>query len=321
MPPARASLEGPFSRSLREALESVASAPMVPRLISMSLAAAARGAVPEDAAPFAAFVEGPLLTVVVQTLGHASYEVVEERLAHVLLMATSQVRARDAYEGDADRDEDSRVRLAEPAGSDVVAIDEIDDPELVLPLPPLSSPLVASPGVHVPRPRDVEGDAPRDARRAQTLGRMVAPTRSRGAVEQDARPAASVASRAQETLRPPRQAPARVLVATLDPLLIAETEARLEGRSHVAAVGTSAELSAQLAAAGGRVALIVDTALPSIDVPSFAALAPSFPPGTLVVLWGMSERQKQRLVTMFPVAESWIASGVAASPADLLLEP
>lgn len=288
MPPARASLEGPFARSLREALESVAAGEMVPRLVSASLELARRGAVPEDAAPFASFVEGPLRTVVVRTLGDASYEVVAERLAHVLLMATSQVRAKER--GDDDRDEASQVRLAD-AARDARALDEPVD---ATPLPP----------------------PPRIG--AQTLGRLIAAPRANAIVEHDARPIGR--PRTQDTVRPPRNAPTRVLLATLDPLLVTETEARLAGRSAVFAVGTTVELSAQIAIAGGRVAVVIDTALPSIDVPSFAALASTFPPGTPVVLWGMSDRQKQRLVTVFPIAESWIASGVAASPADLLVD-
>ncbi|WP_236519367.1 hypothetical protein [Sandaracinus amylolyticus] len=294
---------------------------MVPRLISMALSAAGRGAVPEDAAPFAAFVEGALRTVVVQTLGHPSYEVVSERLSHVLAMATSQVRAREAHEhAIEEREEDSRVRLAAlPEAGRPGAVVEVDDPEL----PPPSDEILIPP-------------APRVPRQAQTLGRIQASRggMSRGAIEEDARryippptppptlaepevPAAPV-QRTGDTVRPPRTAPSRVLVATLDPLLIAETEGRLTGRSDVLAVGTTAELLTHTGAPG-RIAIVIDTALPSIDVPTFAALAPSFPLGTVVVLWGMSERQKARLVAMFPIAASWIASGVAASPADVLV--
>lgn len=231
MPAARA-LDRPFSRSLREALESVACDAVVPQLVARALASAGRGVVPEDAGPFAAFVEGPLRTVIVETLGQPSYDAVAERLSHVLAMATSQVRARE------------------------------------------------------------RGD------------------------EHDARPLGP--PRTEDTVRPPRHAPVRVLIATLDPLLIAETEARLAGRSAVFTVRTTVELSAQIAIAGGRVTVVVDTALPSIDVASLAALAPTFPAGTPVVLWGMSERQKERLVAMFPVAAGWAASGAAHSPADLL---
>ncbi|AKF09712.1 hypothetical protein DB32_006861 [Sandaracinus amylolyticus] len=306
---------------MREALESVASEPMVPRLIAMALSAAGRGAVPEDAAPFAAFVEGALRTVVVQTLGHPSYEVVSERLSHVLAMATSQVRARETHDHAVDeREEDSRVRLAAlPEAGRPGAVVEIEDPEL----PPPSDEILIPP-------------APRVPRQAQTLGRIQASRgSSRGAIEEDARryvppptpppvlaepeiPPPAPAQRTVDTVRPPRTAPSRVLVATLDPLLIGETEGRLSGRSDVLAVGTTAELLAHTSAPG-RIAIVIDTALPSIDVPTFAALAPSFPLGTVVVLWGMSERQKQRLVAMFPIAASWIASGVAASPADVLV--
>jgi hypothetical protein len=39
-----------------------------------------------------------------------------------------------------------------------------------------------------------------------------------------------------------------------------------------------------------------------------------------VVLWGTDERQKRRLAEMFPQALPWIASGMAESPVDLLLD-
>jgi hypothetical protein len=66
------------------------------------------------------------------------------------------------------------------------------------------------------------------------------------------------------------------------------------------------------------IAIVIDTALPSIDVPTVAALASSFPKGTTVVLWGMTEKQKERLVSVFPVSATWIASGAAASPDEIL---
>lgn len=261
MTPVRVPLEGPFSRSVREALESVASPEVVKRMIAMALVAARRGAIPEDAPPFAAFVDGPLRSVVVQMLGHAEYEAVAERLAHVLQMATSQIRQRPEttapaapppYDG---WDEDSRVRISSPS-SGSLRLDP-DDP---------STPI-----------------APR------------------------AKPSAA--------------APATVLLLTLDPLLVADTEARLAARSRVLRVHVTSDLLGTLAAGPRPIAVVVDAALPSIDVPTVASLASAFPEGTTVVLWGMSDRQKERLVAMFPIARGWIAGGTAASPADLLAPP
>ncbi|MDQ3037752.1 MAG: hypothetical protein M3Y87_35490 [Myxococcota bacterium] len=257
MTPVRVPLEGPFSRSVREALESVASPEVVERIVAMALVAARRTTIPEDAPPFSRFVDGPLRDVVVQTLGVPEYEVIAERLGHVLQMATSQVRPREAPRpiappvlDDDSWDEDSRVRFSDKRPGSSRLVLELDDPGYVLERP-----------------------------RATTT-------------------------------------PSTVLLLTLDPLLVADTESRLSAR--VLRIHVTGDLLAALASAPRPIALVVDAALPSIDVPTVAALSSAFPEGTVVVLWGMSERQKERLATMFPIAHGWIAGGTAASPADLL---
>jgi hypothetical protein len=314
MPPVRASLEGPFARSVREALESVASPELVERVVAMSLSAARRTAIPEDIPPFTAFVEGPLRNVVVQQLGHAEYEVVSERIAHVLHMATSQIGGRNPTSPSATHavvsadvegeywEEDSQVRLSSGASSERAELElELDEPAFRMPAPDPREPE----RVTIPERTSSPAASPSGGR---AIGRILTP---------GPRPAAR--AKTPDTLRPPAAAPACVIVLSLDPMLVIETESRMR-ESRVLCIDSTEALLAATSRARGRVAIVLDTALPSIDVPTVAALAGAFPATTTVVLWGMSERQKDRLVSMFPIASAWIAGGVAASPADVLTQ-
>jgi hypothetical protein len=310
MTSARASLEGPFTRSVREALESVCAPLRAQQVLAAALTTAGRTTVPEDASPFAAFVQGPLRAAVTDSLGEPSYDVVSERLSHVLLMASSQVLAREPSAPE--RDDESRVRVTS------------------LPAPG-KLPAPGRPSVTVD---DDYGfailDRPRPGAGAHARGRTTVPPQAssdRAVTSRPAPPATVPPATVPPTTVPPTTlspesarpvaAPVRILLASLDPLLLSETQARFEGRGEVRLVGTRAELFGGLARPG-RAAIVVDTALPSIDVPTLASAAASFPPGTLVVLWGMSDRQKLRLVSVFPVSEGWLASGAAASPVDML---
>ena len=111
-----------------------------------------------------------------------------------------------------------------------------------------------------------------------------------------------------------------VLVITLDPRLVFDTDDGLSGRGRVSRISTAAELAQLASRATAPLVVVVDSALPSIDLPTFAPISGTLPPGTRVVLWGVDERQKQRLAVMFPAAKNWIASGRAASPAEVILD-
>lgn len=306
MTSARATLEGPFTRSLREALEAVASADVSERVIESALVAGGRLTVPEDVGPFRAFVEGPLRAIVVQTLGAGEYDVVAERLAHVLRMASSAVTPRPARPSL----DPAALPLPGVVPSDAAPYGAGEDAERWEEEP---SQIRAAGAVRERRPSPaatplarVRHDDARPRVRAEvTAPREPAPARSRGAPS--------------ETLRPPELGPSQVVLITLDPLLAADTEARLAQRSRVTVARTSAELLAAIEQAEGSLALVVDAALPAIDLPTVASIAAGLPPATRVVLWGMSERQRDRLAGVFPIARSWIAGGAAASPADLLV--
>lgn len=344
----------------------------------MALVAAGREGVPEDPGPFASFVEGPLRTAVVQSLGLSSYDVVAERLAHVLHMATSQIKSRPDLDAPLPKvldtepwvEEDSRVRLTQPplrqapddaSGGEhdipleLEALWESPSEELLLPVggsedsEAITKPPPAGDGAddtlaqlardleHVEPPAsgrrrlariDSSGSHPRpaflntgrDARRAPSYR------------EVDARPQSGAEHAA------PRPATRALLACTLDLALVEELRRRVEsleacggsfdapsspfgGTSEslaVTHVGTVGDLLARLTRADSCVVLI-DVALPSIDAPTVAQLAGSFPPGVRVLVWGMTASQLQRFAVVFPVAASWIPGGLAGSPLDALL--
>lgn len=257
MTPVRQPIEGPFARSVREALESVASNEVADEILEGALAAAGRATVPEEASRFVPFYEGPLAAEVLLRVGAPALEIVHERLSHMLRMATSQVM--------------SRARASAPPPP---------SPHPPAPHPPAPSPHPASAVLPSPPPDELWAE--------DSAIRTVTP-----------------------------HAPAIVLVLTLDPLLAADAAAMIGG-AEVATISSIHELLGRIAGVRARIAIVVDTALPSIDVPTVASLGSSIPAGTKVILWGMSERQKERLVKVFPIARDWIASGAATSLAALL---
>lgn len=259
MSPARTLLEGPFSRSVREALESVVSTDVAEEVIGSALAIAGRATIPEDAPPFAAFYEGPLRAIVSSRLGQGALDIVDERLAHVLRMAQSQVRPCET---------------------------------------------MAPPQLHAPSLQDRAPDG-------ALPGEETAPW-STELWEEDS--AIRVTPRGLEAASSAVPAPV-VLALTLDPLLVADVQTRFPA-SRVLSISSMHALLAQLSTAHLRLTIVIDTVLPSIDVPTVASLATAIPDSALVVLWGMSERQKERLVALFPVARTWVAASAIGAVAD-----
>jgi hypothetical protein len=116
------------------------------------------------------------------------------------------------------------------------------------------------------------------------------------------------------------QGPTSVLVVTLDPHLVADVRSELVVHCHVNAIATPTDLGIAMTHAGPRPVILLDTSLPSIDIKTFAGLAPILPPGGHVILWGASPRQRDRLATIFPCATHWIASGGAPRAGRFVLE-
>jgi hypothetical protein len=119
---------------------------------------------------------------------------------------------------------------------------------------------------------------------------------------------------------PAARVPSAIIVVTLDDRLVQSIREDLSGQCPVRSVGTPNELAFALTKAGDRLVVVVDTALPAIDVPTFAGLAPILPATAKVVLWGASPRQQARLAATFPAAASWLPSGVATRAGLFVLD-
>ncbi len=290
---------GLFLRTTVEALESVSSPSVAHAIVSAALAAAGLTDVPDEIAPFRAFVEGPLQSQVERQLGAASVSHLLERLGHVLWMATSDVHALDIARNwvglnkpPATSAHDVGEESGEfPAPSARPAAIGTTHKRPTVPAPELASsssvpPRQPSP-LLVPRP-----PAP------AVIGRVTVPK----LVRADARPL-----------------PTCVLMVTLDPTLTTQATDEIAGRCKVVRIATPAELARVASSSGDRLVVLVDTALPSIDLRTFVGLAPILPAGSRVVLWGADERQRARLASMFPIAADWIASADSTSPGVLAL--
>lgn len=340
---------GPFTRAIREALETALSPTTAEQVLAEALHEGGLMTVPEEIGPFRRFCEGPFQKTVVRSLGPPAIEQIFERLGHVLWMATSDVStlelAREWSRRSRDPNDDSGVRNVD--GSKPAA----RAPSPTPPAPTHDSrprardtqPGIATEQVAVPRPPSASNPS---------IGRLRAPTLTRAATSpSDSRPRAATAELNLRPSRDPRSAsvfppphplendptpvrrssapplmpgvsrnvPTAVLALTLDERLVADLRQSLANHCPVRAIGAATELVGALVTSGASVVIVIDTALPSIDVPTFAGLAPILPPGTRVVLWGATDRQKQRLVSMFPPAASWVPTNGAPSAGDFIL--
>ena len=117
-----------------------------------------------------------------------------------------------------------------------------------------------------------------------------------------------------------RPTPSCVLVLSLDPSLTAQATSEIAGRCPVLSIGAPADLARVASRSGDRIVVLIDTARPSIELPTFVGLVPILPPTTRVVLWGTDARQHGRLASMFPQASTWIASNASQTPGTFVLD-
>jgi hypothetical protein len=302
---------GPFARATREALESVVAPTVAEPLLARAIAATEGGGVPEEVMRFRDFVEGPLRSELGQLVGPATVALVLERLGQVLWMATSDVRAlsvaRDWSRGGATSAHESGSHPKIPQrSSDRPEVTSGETRRPTIPVPRSSPPTSSSSDRPRPAPSSRPPVAPAPARPTVTSGMTLRTPRN--AVTVSAMP--RVASTPTAT---------GVLVVTLDAALSAKATSEIAGRCPVLTIGSPVELARAATRSGDRVVVIVDTTLPSIDLPTFAGLAPILPPDTRIVLWGADERVIARLAARFPAARTWVPSGDSTTPGKLAL--
>lgn len=312
---------GPLHRSLLEALESVAARDQVRSLLRGALIQARLETIPEDAEGFGRFVNGALTAAIERSFGAGAADTVREQLAHVLALIAPAIARKATGTGDDDADDLSGERIVENVPMSPRASDVMSRPKG---RPDLSAALRA-PDVRIPVPDSMPLEAPiLFPPRATSFESGTQQKRALARVTRDPTESMRASRPGLEEVHGPRSGPRAlatdVIVVSLDPRLAGEVEARLRGKSRVVGVVTVAELMVALTGAkGGRVAIVLDTGVPSIDVPTFVRLEAALPASTHVVLWGTDPRQKARLVAMFPQVGAWVASGSAESPVDLLL--
>ncbi len=302
MLPSRQQPSGPLTRCIREALESAVSPAGANNILAEALKRASLRAVPEDTEAFRVFCEGPFRTVALSAMGEDAQEVFE-RLGHVLRTATNDP---SALVPPSERKSGTHVAPGREAPSIASAAESgssLRRPELRAGSPapagrtaPIVSPTAptigAMPAVRVSPPGD---PSPSAAARFAPLPPTPTPVRSLHPTRDGA----------------PRRAPTAVLVVTMDAGLIRSVESELAAYCRVKLIGSVADLAAAGASAGERCVVVIDTAMPSIDVPKFVGLMAMLPREARVVLWGVAPRQQQRLATLFPQAANWIASGTS----------
>jgi hypothetical protein len=282
-----------FERALRESLDGAMSPDRTARIVALALTSAGLMDVPEDLGAFQSFVQGSLKSTLLTHAGPAVTETCIERLSHVLWMASSTVRAA------APTPAELATIFDAPIWDDESGLRTVDSPP---PVPPSKPSAPADPIMPV------------SPRRSPTLGRIAT-------VQVKQPPPSQPRVSIQEVVGARAPAPARtaVLVISLDAGFVAETDRELRDVRAVVRIASQAELvRAMTAHRDAGYAVVVDAAMPSVEIGTFAGFASLLPPGTRVVLWGTSAKQKQRLVAVFPQAATWIASGDASSIAALL---
>jgi hypothetical protein len=318
MSPSRAEYVGLYTRALREALETAAGVERATHVLSRAFATSGLPSVPEELEAFRRFTDGPLRASVDALLRPAEAEAIFELIGHVLWMATSDVQRHG------DKEEPSGERSVESVPFRMPVLPPTPVPPIArAPSSPAAHETVPAPAAPPAAKEEPIDDpqtarvspAPRPRRASVAIGRITRPDAppTGGVVEIGPDESAQDASRRRPVVL-------EVLVLTLDPLLVFETDNGLAGRGRVTSINTAAELARAASAAKARLVVLVDSALPSIDLPTFAPISGSLPSGTRIILWGVDERQKARLSLMFPAAKEWIASGRAASPAEVILD-
>lgn len=337
---------GPLERALREALETVAAPSQQKAVIDEALRAAKLSHVPEEGAAFQRFVHGAFGNALVRVLGEDTAELVRDQLAHVMAMVgqraavgAAKVAGGGAW-APADEEWDAGSGEVEVEGSAARSGSRRRDPTdeaardrdrmgQAPTMPPPADDIVRGPGrpsmgtsptLPAMRPASSSGSFPRRTLPGAAPGFDAAP-QTRQVVARVTRPSLGGVAEVRTSSRPTRSLASDVFVLSLDEQLHRELETRLKGLSRVVTVSSLDELERLLLdAKNRRTAVVVDAALPSIDLPTLARAAGRLPTTALVLVWGMEERQRQRLVGAFPETMMWISLAASRSPADALLD-
>ncbi len=270
---------------------------------------------PEDLVAFQAFVQGALTSTLAAMCGADATDACIERLSHVLWMASSTVRGvvptprRLASSFDPAAGSGPRVRGDRSAPASARAADERDG-EAPSGMREVEAPGASSNANRPTLPAPPAPGVPPASASAQSSGRH--------AIGRLSVPRVPAVLETRAERQPVRGA---VLVVSLDTELTPEVERAVGDRRPVVHVRSQADLVraiSSLRATGFTV--LVDSMLPSVELPTFVGMCSLLPPATRVLLWAADARQKKRLATSYPIANEWIVCGETTTLVELLID-
>lgn len=339
----------PFT--VRETLDSVVAPAVRDSVLSSALHRANLAEVPVEPEPFLAFVEGPLRTAIIGTLGVELGESIVDELARLAAHAgapSSSPNARWTGGGAKGPHNTDRIALSpswagslqDPASArgerpitaerPITGI-QASPPRVERPVSSLTDPearvaVARAPRGEVRTPigrvtppfREEHILTPREGARTLQSSRSTAPAPP----SSNAYPRGTAEAIGVRGTRTPQQAVNRklpyVLVATQEVRLVQQLSAWLDPRAAVMRVRGLLPLIQSLEdASGSRLVIILDCQRPSIRPTALAALAEELPPDTQVVMWGATPEMEQQVVLVSEQARAWFVCSAHAEAKDV----
>lgn len=315
-------------QAVREALDSVVAPNVRDALLKDALRESLEPELPTDPERLRSFVEGPLKSSLIRTLGSELGEsvVVElDRLAALVSVVPAERRSRS---GGLRSTGPAKRRASPPPRT-------VKGPSLVrrsaTPRPGGLRASARSTPTFPPPPASAHSDlqgsiepmpnVPITSAHAPTIpvGKRVASQQAPPVSADYPRGTAETFGMVDVTtsMAPSRRLPF-VLVATQDVNLVRKLAAWLDPRAAVVRVRSAAALIHDLEnAADTRSVIVLDCTNPSIRPVALAALADDLPQHTQVVLWGATSEVEEQLRGVLPVRSRWITINGAAQPKDV----
>ncbi len=265
------------ARTVREALEAVASPNMTVRILHRALHMARIHEVPGGGQDLRLFVSKHLKAAVDFAMGPETAEALLDDLEPILRMAD-------------ELEEVSRVRMSNST-QDMPAVR--DEPDAMPSLPPLN---FRNPKVPKAPPAGIKAPITRD------VGPSTRPP-PRDPFESDVR------------LRDDLAVPT-VLVTTLDLDRLHKISGHLAGEATVQLVGDVVELLEALQSAV-RPIVIIDCMDPSVQPMTIATIAADIPEGSTVVVWGANATVYNQVESLAEHTKRWLRCGIEASSDDV----
>jgi hypothetical protein len=310
-------------QAVREALDSVVAPSVRDALLSDALSQSSDAELPTDPEQLRHFVDGPLKTSLIRTLGSELGESVMQELERLAKLVSSIPGERRTRSGNL-RSVMGPQRRATPTHRSPALLRRSVTPR------PVTQRAMSRTASTMPPPNRLGKAHERDSKAHENV-RMVAAHAStipanRGRAESSSPVSADYPRGTAATFGVPgtyaSEAPERrlpcVLVATLDGDLVKKLAAWLDPRAAVVRVKNAGSLLQDLEnARHGRSVIVLDCSKPSLRPVALAALADDFPVNTEIVLWGATIEIEEQLRLVLSPGRRWISVGSSAQPKDV----